>query len=64
MSKEWSIEIPKSLAQVAKLYLSAVNVKWHCHEYSKTHVLLFFVEPADIELQSKVQYVLETLASV
>lgn len=64
MGKEWNIEIPKELAQVAKIYLNAVGVKWHCHEYSDTHHLLYYTEPDDIELQSQVQYVLETIASV
>lgn len=64
MSKEWNIEIPKELAQVAKIYLRAVGVKWHCHEYSDTHHLLYYTEPEDIDLQSQVQYVLETISSV
>lgn len=64
MSKEWNIEIPIGLARVAKLYLNAVGVKWHCHEYSDTRHLLYYTEPADIDLQYQVQYVLETLASV
>lgn len=64
MGKEWNIEIPKELAQVAKIYLKAVGVKWHCHEYSDTHHLLYYTEPADIDLQSQVQYVLETISSV
>lgn len=62
MAKEWNIEIPIGLAKVAKLYLNAVGVKWHCHEYSDTHHLLYYTEPADIDLQWQVQYVLETLA--
>lgn len=48
MGKEWNIEIPKELAQVAKIYLNAVGVKWHCHEYSDTHHLLYYTEPDDI----------------
>lgn len=34
MAKEWNIEIPIGLAKVAKIYLNAVGVEWHCHEYS------------------------------